>query len=92
MATAIALTKLSSHAQRNWERTRAKHTIKRNKHSCLHPTILKSLIYYIVSPVDVALNFIQTTQPQLWDKLHTLHGEKTGERIIASLSIAQKTT
>ena len=35
---------------------------------------------------NVALNFIQTTQPKLWDKLQTLHGEKTGDRIIASLS------
>ena len=33
----------------------------------------------------IALDFIQTTQPKLWDKLQTLHGDKTGERIIASL-------
>jgi type I restriction enzyme, R subunit len=34
---------------------------------------------------NVALEFIQTTQPQIWDKLELLHGEKTGERIISAL-------
>mgnify|MGYP003445767094 CR=1 FL=1 len=27
----------------------------------------------------IALKFIQTTQPKIWDKLETLHGEKTGD-------------
>jgi type I restriction enzyme, R subunit len=34
---------------------------------------------------NVALKFIQTTQPKIWDKLETLHGEKTGDRVIAAL-------
>jgi type I restriction enzyme R subunit len=34
---------------------------------------------------NITLEFIQKTQPKLWDKLQTLHGEKTGERIITSL-------
>jgi type I restriction enzyme, R subunit len=33
----------------------------------------------------VALKFIQTTQPKIWDKLELLHGEKTGDRIISAL-------
>jgi type I restriction enzyme, R subunit len=33
----------------------------------------------------VALKFIQTTQPKIWDKLELLHGEKTGDRVIAAL-------
>jgi type I restriction enzyme, R subunit len=33
----------------------------------------------------VALKFIQTTQPKIWDKLEILHGDKTGDRIIAAL-------
>lgn len=31
------------------------------------------------------LAFIQNTQPEQWDRLETLHGEKTGEQIIADL-------
>ncbi|MCA6510688.1 MAG: type I restriction endonuclease subunit R [Pseudanabaena sp. M051S1SP2A07QC] len=34
---------------------------------------------------DVALKFIQTTQTKEWDKLAALHGDKTGDRIIAAL-------
>jgi type I restriction enzyme, R subunit len=33
----------------------------------------------------VALKFIQTTQPKIWDKLELLHGEKTGDRVISAL-------
>jgi type I restriction enzyme, R subunit len=33
----------------------------------------------------VALKFIQTTQPKIWDKLELLHGDKTGDRIISAL-------
>ena len=33
----------------------------------------------------VVLRFIQTTQKPVWDKLSALHGEKTGERVIAAL-------
>lgn len=32
-----------------------------------------------------ALQFIRETQPKIWDKLETLHQEKTGERVIAAL-------
>ncbi|OPX18924.1 MAG: hypothetical protein BZ151_12020, partial [Desulfobacca sp. 4484_104] len=34
---------------------------------------------------DVALDFIRTTQPKIWGKLETLHGEETGERVLAAL-------
>jgi len=34
---------------------------------------------------EVALSFIQKTQPNVWDKLEALHKEKTGERVIAAL-------
>jgi type I restriction enzyme, R subunit len=34
---------------------------------------------------EVALKFIQTTQTKEWDKLAALHGDKTGDRIIAAL-------
>ncbi|RBP52899.1 type I restriction endonuclease subunit R [Arenicella xantha] len=34
---------------------------------------------------EVALSFIQKTQPNVWAKLETLHNEKTGERVIAAL-------
>lgn len=33
----------------------------------------------------VALDFIQRTQPTHWEKLETLHGEKTGERVLRDL-------
>ena len=32
-----------------------------------------------------SIAFIQATQKQIWDKLEILHGDKTGERIIAAL-------
>lgn len=35
---------------------------------------------------EVALKFIRETQPQVWDKLESLHQEKTGERILSALS------
>lgn len=34
---------------------------------------------------SIALKFIQNTQPKIWDKLELLHGEKTGDRVIAAL-------
>ncbi len=34
---------------------------------------------------DAALEFIRETQDKVWAKLETLHGEKTGERVIAAL-------
>lgn len=34
---------------------------------------------------EVTLDFIRTTQPRLWDKLETLHGEQTGERVLEAL-------
>jgi len=34
---------------------------------------------------EVALEFIRTTQPKTWEKLEALHGEETGERVLASL-------
>jgi len=37
-----------------------------------------------VFPKEV-IAFIQATQKQIWDKLEILHGDKTGERIIAAL-------
>ena len=33
----------------------------------------------------VVLDFIQRTQPQHWQKLEALHGEKTGERLLHDL-------
>ena len=35
---------------------------------------------------DAALEFIRATQPQTWARLETLHGDKTGERVLADLS------
>lgn len=32
-----------------------------------------------------SIAFIKATQKQIWDKLEVLHGDKTGERIIAAL-------
>ena len=37
-----------------------------------------------IFPVEV-LAFIQSTQGEIWEKLETLHGEQTGERILESL-------
>jgi type I restriction enzyme, R subunit len=34
---------------------------------------------------QVAIDFIQTTQPKIWDKLAALHGDKTADRVIAAL-------
>ena len=34
---------------------------------------------------DVVLDFIRTTQTKNWDKLESLHGDKTGERVIEAL-------
>jgi type I restriction enzyme R subunit len=34
---------------------------------------------------QVALDFIRRTQPQHWEKLAALHGEKTGERVVHDL-------
>lgn len=34
---------------------------------------------------ETALAFIRKTQPKLWDKLEALHGDQTGERVIAAL-------
>ena len=34
---------------------------------------------------EVALDFIRQTQTKVWNKLEDLHGDKTGERVIASL-------
>ncbi len=34
---------------------------------------------------EVALDFIRETQPEVWSKLEALHGDKTGERVIAAL-------
>ena len=34
---------------------------------------------------DVALEFIRATQPKTWGKLEALHGDETGERVLASL-------
>jgi len=33
----------------------------------------------------VALDFIRTTQARTWNKLETLHGHKTGERVLGTL-------
>jgi type I restriction enzyme, R subunit len=35
---------------------------------------------------ETVLGFIQATQPQTWARLETLHGDKTGERILSDLS------
>lgn len=34
---------------------------------------------------EVALDFIHTTQPNTWDKLESLHSDKTGERVLEAL-------
>ncbi|HHJ13582.1 MAG TPA: type I restriction endonuclease subunit R, partial [Gammaproteobacteria bacterium] len=34
---------------------------------------------------DTALDFIRDTQPGVWAKLETLHGDETGERVLAAL-------
>ena len=34
---------------------------------------------------DVVLAFIRETQKKEWDKLETLHGDKTGEQILTDL-------
>jgi len=34
---------------------------------------------------EVVLGFIRQTQAKVWEKLESLHGDKTGERVIASL-------
>lgn len=34
---------------------------------------------------EVALAFIERTQPKVWEKLKTLHSENTGERVISAL-------
>ncbi len=34
---------------------------------------------------SVALNFIQTTQSKVWEKLEAIHEEHTGERVLAAL-------
>lgn len=35
---------------------------------------------------DEVLDFIRETQPDQWDKLEALHGDKTGEQILTDLS------
>jgi type I restriction enzyme, R subunit len=34
---------------------------------------------------SIVLDFIHQTQPKQWEKLEALHGDKTGERILADL-------
>lgn len=34
---------------------------------------------------DTVLDFIWDTQPSVWAKLETLHGDETGERVLAAL-------
>ncbi len=34
---------------------------------------------------EVVLDFIRATQSKTWDKLETLHGDKTGERVLEAL-------
>ena len=34
---------------------------------------------------EPALDFIQSTQPKVWKKLEALHGDETGERVLAAL-------
>jgi len=34
---------------------------------------------------EVALEFIRTTQPKIWNKLEAVHGEQTGERGLEAL-------